>query len=119
MADKPVQKGDRFRTTRDLQINALTQWSAPMTAGFETTLTAGLELVALDDANDDWNQYPGIALVPKDYKGWEAANVPKQDLALKGQYHGYSGYYFVLDVNDIGDSLEPLPGKADLPDRDA
>lgn len=47
-----------------------------MTDGFEATLEENLILVALDDANEDWRKYPGNALVPEDYEGWERRHVP-------------------------------------------
>jgi hypothetical protein len=57
---KPFYRGDRFEVVKDSQAAALTHWRAPLTTGFETKLPAGLVVVAVKDAHDDY----GVAVIP-------------------------------------------------------
>jgi hypothetical protein len=57
---KPFYRGDRFEVVKDSQAAALAHWRAPLTTGFETKLPAGLVVVAVKDAHDDY----GVAVIP-------------------------------------------------------
>jgi hypothetical protein len=83
-----------------------------MTTGFDAELPKGLVVIALQDAHDDWETYPGLPAIPEDYGRWERILVPEADLALKDEYRGYDGFHLSFTVQDIGSRLTPLPRKA-------
>ena len=96
-----VRAGDGFVATRDVPTSALTSWRAPATFGFDTVIPQGTVLVA------DYDAVPGapaFACVPERYDELEERLVPEEDR----RHPKYSGYYFVLDLADIGDKLKRL-----------
>lgn len=94
-----VPPGARFRVVRDLRVHGLSTWRAPFTGDFETTIPAGIILVAENGQRDG---APGFSVVPDDYEQLEAELVP-EDTRLADKY---SGYYFVFLASDVGDALE-------------
>ncbi len=113
--EKPFERGDRFETTREVSVPALTHWRAPLTTEFDAHLPAGLIVVALSDAHPSWQEHPGLQARPEDYRVWETRLVPGSDLALRDEPRGYDGFTLCFTVQDIGSTLRPLPGKGDLP----
>jgi hypothetical protein len=112
-AGRPFERGDRFETTQDVKVTALTHWRAPATFGFDASLPSGLVVVALKGAGEDWQSYPGLPAVPEDYEVWEQRLVPRSDLALRNEPRGYDGFHLSFVVEDIGTTLRRLPGKAE------
>jgi hypothetical protein len=113
--NRPFERGDRFEIAVDVSVPALTHWRAPMTDGFDAHLPTGTVVVALKDAADDWEEYPGLPVVPEAYSAWERRLVSPADLALRNDPGGYDGFHLSFSVEDIGTSLRPLPGRAEPP----
>lgn len=101
-----VRQGDRFEATRDIKKHGLSQWRAPFTGSFETTIPKGTVLVA------DVDPVPsarGFYCVPERYTELEPTLVP-DDTRLADKY---SGYRFVFSLFDVDNDLRRLPGRAD------
>jgi hypothetical protein len=113
--DRPFKRGDRFETTRDVEVTALTHWPAPTTDGFDARLPAGVVVVALKDAEDEWQKLPGLPVAPEDYDEWERRLPSGSDRALREEPRGYDGFHLSFSVEDIGETLRRLPGKAAPP----
>lgn len=86
---RPFERGDRFETTSDVSVTAMTHWRAPMSDGFQARLPPGVVVVALKDAEEDWRAYPGLPAVPENYEAWERRLVSGADLALRDDPRGY------------------------------
>jgi hypothetical protein len=113
LAAKPFYFGDRFEVTTACEVTALTHWRAPFTDGFNAKLPEGLVVLALKDAHDDWEQYPGLPAEPQDFEQWEKKLVPEADLATRDRPNGYDGFTLMFKVADIGDLLRRLPGRGE------
>jgi hypothetical protein len=96
----PVQRGDRFRLTRDSPQHLTITGLAPShTMGVAAVVPAGTIVVALD-------QVPGAVAFdcyPEEYKELEAELVPESTRA-----RNYSSYSLWFAASEIGDLLEPL-----------
>jgi hypothetical protein len=69
--------------------------------------------MALRDANDHWEKYPGLPAEPEDFEHWEGKLVPAADLALSEEPRGYDGFTLMFDIADIGGLLQRLPGRCE------
>jgi hypothetical protein len=100
-----VRQGDRFEATRDIKKHGLSQWRAPFTGSFETTIPKGTVLVA---DYDHVKGARGFSCVPERYAELEPVLVP-DDTRLADTYNGY---HFVFLLSDIDDDLRRLPDRA-------
>ena len=97
-----IVKGQRYKTTKDIQIIAMTSWAAPFTGGYDRVLRSG-EVFTI--ANDPPNTATAVYCVPDDYKRLHSEFIPLSD---RLQFWVYRGYYLCINLRDIKESCERL-----------
>jgi len=105
--DMMVRKGDVIRCREDIETHGLIHWRAPFTGSFACNIPAGTVLVVDLDPPEGAS---GFYCLPRDYHDFETKYVPSADRTSKK----YDGYSFVLDLDDLGRSLEVISANSEM-----
>jgi len=100
--DSDVTVGQRYRTTAQIPVLAMTHWSAPFTGGYEVRLPAGEEFEVLNDPPEGAT---GVYCRPARYEDLEAVFIPAEDRDAE-KYEGYSLVISLVDIATNTDRAE-------------
>jgi len=95
-----ISKGQRYRTTSDVPVTAMTEWAAPFTGGYDRVLRAG-EVFTI--SNDPPEKATAVYCVPDDYRRLHREFIPFRD---RIQFWSYWGYYLCIRLSDIEGKCE-------------
>ena len=93
-----IAKGQRYKTTKDISVTAMTSWAAPFTGGYDRVLRAG-EIFTV--ANDPPKTATAVYCDPDDYRRLHREFIPLSD---RLRFWVYRGYYLCIKLRDIDDS---------------
>lgn len=97
-----IAKGQRYRTTSDIPVTAMTSWALPFTGGYPCVLDAG-EIFSID--YDPPETATAVYCDPEDYHGLHKKFIPLRD---RIRFWFYRGYYLCIDIKDIEEHCELL-----------
>jgi len=100
MTDITIRGGDRYRVVRRIELAGLVHWRAPLTTGFECTITPPTVLVVAGDPMPGARAADCVGEDPT----LEAMIVPDAD-RLSEKYAGYS---LVVDLDLFGEALHAI-----------
>ena len=97
-----IAKGQRYKTTKDIPVTAMTSWAAPFTGGYDRILRAG-EVFTI--ANDPPKTATAVYCDPDDYKRLHSEFIPLSD---RLRFWVYRGFYLCIKLREIEESCEPI-----------
>jgi hypothetical protein len=95
-----IAKGQRFKTTSDIPVTAMTSWAAPFTGGYNVVLRTG-EIFTI--ANDPPETATAVYCDPDDYQRLHREFIPFRD---RIQFWLYRGFYLCIQLSDIREKCD-------------
>ncbi len=95
------RRGDRFRSTRDVEVRGLVTFRNPSSGGFKAVLPRG-EIVIVE--NDPPRDAKAVYTVPERYEALEQLLVPTEDRNSKT----YGSYTLVIRFEQLTEAFELL-----------